>query len=211
MVPRCRADAGCSAERERQRLRRSASCEPRARSEWGWGPRAVSRRDRHAESKKRKCPAREAQEAARTRQGLLSDQEQALSLGERVGRHRAQVRVRRPPPQEARLPPPVGGPDQRRRARERPDLRPADRRPQGGGQSDRSQEPRGSRGHRARRRSRGSPRWRPTPSRQPAKRAGRRRGAKAAASEARGVELEFEARCSSTEVRQTASLEARDP
>ena len=30
------------------------------------------------------------------------------------------LRLRRPPPQEARLPPPVGGPHQRRRARARP-------------------------------------------------------------------------------------------
>ena len=80
----------------------------------------------HAESKKRKRPPGEAQEAAQPRQRLLPDQEQALSLGERVGRHGAQVCVRRPPPQEARLPPPVGDADQRRRARERSHLRPAD-------------------------------------------------------------------------------------
>ena len=38
-----------------------------------------------------------------------------------------QVRLRRPQAQEARLPPPVGRPHQRGRARERPDLRAADR------------------------------------------------------------------------------------
>ena len=73
---------------------------------------------------------------------VLPDQEQAVSLRQGVGRHGAQVRVRRPPPQEARLPPPVGHAHQRRGARERADLRSAHRRPEGGGQHDRPEDPR---------------------------------------------------------------------
>ena len=57
----------------------------------------------HAESQTRNSPPRQAQEAARPRQGLLPDQEQAVSRRQGSGRHGAQVRLRRPPEQEARF------------------------------------------------------------------------------------------------------------
>ena len=56
-----------------------------------------------------------------------------------------EVRVRRPPPQEARLPPAVGRPHQRRRARARPDVRPADQRLEERRRHARPQEPVGAR------------------------------------------------------------------
>src|SRR5262245_38134649 len=94
-------------------------------------------RTEHAKSKKRKCPAREAQEAALACEGLLSDEEQALSLRKRVGRYGAQVRVRRTASQEARLPPAVGDSDQRGGPRAWPHLRSVDRGAEGGGESHR--------------------------------------------------------------------------
>src|SRR5260221_10325193 len=64
----------------------------------------------NAACKTRNSPAGEAQETADARQGLLRQQEQAVSCGERVGRHRAEVRPRGPPPQEGRLPSAVDHP-----------------------------------------------------------------------------------------------------
>ena len=91
--------------------------------------------------KTRNGPPRQAQETAWPGEGLLRQQEQAVSRRERVGRHRAEVCVRRPPPQEARLPPAVGHPHQRGRARERPHLRPVDQRPEERRRHARPQEP----------------------------------------------------------------------
>ena len=71
---------------------------------------------------------------------VLSDQEQALSPGERVGRHGAQVRLRRPQEQEARVPTAVGRPHQCGGARARAHLLAADSRPQGRRQRARSQD-----------------------------------------------------------------------
>ena len=84
--------------------------------------------------------AGEAEEAARACQGLLREQEQAVSRGKRIGRYGAQVCVRRPPPQEARLPDAVDRPHQRRRARARPHLRPVHGGAQGGGHDARSED-----------------------------------------------------------------------
>ena len=50
----------------------------------------------NAASQTRNRSAGQAEEAARPRQGLLPDQEQAVSRRERGGRHGAEVRVRRP-------------------------------------------------------------------------------------------------------------------
>src|SRR5262249_20307323 len=86
------------------------------------------------------------EEASCSCERLLPEQEQALSRRERVGRHGAEVRVRRPPKKEARLPPPVGDADQCGGSRAWTHLWPADRGPEGGGQHARSQEPRGARG-----------------------------------------------------------------
>ena len=97
--------------------------------------------------------ARQAQEAAGACEGLLPDQEQALPRRERSGRHGAQVRLRRPPPQEARLPAPVGRPHQRRGARARPHLRPAHQRPEGRRRRARSQDAGRPGGRRSPRRS----------------------------------------------------------
>src|SRR6185295_12195262 len=102
--------------------------------------------DYDATGKARDGPARQEEEAAWTGEGLLRQQEQALSRGERVGRHGAEVRVRRPPPQEARFPPPVGGAYQRRGTRERPHLWPVDQRAEKRRGDARSQEPVGARG-----------------------------------------------------------------
>src|SRR5215510_6270703 len=86
--------------------------------------------DRNAPRKTRNGPTRQAEEAAWAGEGLLRQQEQAVSRRERVGRYRAEVRVRRPPPEEARLPPPVGRANQCRGARARADVRPDDPRPE---------------------------------------------------------------------------------
>ena len=52
--------------------------------------------------------------------GFFQTKSKLYRVGQGVGRHGAQVRLRRPPPQEARLPPAVDRPHQRRRARARP-------------------------------------------------------------------------------------------
>ena len=72
--------------------------------------------------------------------GLLPDQEQAVSPGQRVGRYRRQVRVRRTQEQEARLPAPLDRADQRGRPRERAHLLAADARTQGCWQHPRSED-----------------------------------------------------------------------
>src|SRR5262249_20065386 len=66
--------------------------------------------------------------------------------GEGVRRYGAQIRVRRPPPQEARFPPPVGDSYQRGRKTARADLRAADPRSEARRRGARSQEPLGA-GH----------------------------------------------------------------
>ncbi len=99
-------------------------------------------RDRNAPRQERNRSPRQAQEAAEARQGVLRHQEQAVPGRPGSGRQGAQLRLRRPPAQEARLPPPVGRPDQRRRPRQWAELRPADQRTQGRRRRARPEEPR---------------------------------------------------------------------
>ena len=84
---------------------------------------------------------RQAQEAAEAREGVLPDQEQAVSGRAGSGRQGAQLRLLGPAPQEARFPPRVGRAHQRRRAAARAELRPAHQRPEGRRRRARSQEP----------------------------------------------------------------------
>src|SRR3954467_8540699 len=84
----------------------------------------------NAESEAWKCSASEAEEAAQPYERHVRQQEQAVSRRERVGGYRAQVRLRRPPEQEAGLPPLVDRPDQRRGTRARAHVSRADRGPQ---------------------------------------------------------------------------------
>ena len=72
-------------------------------------------------------------------QGLLPHQEQALPLGQGGDRPRGQLRLRGPQAQEARLPPALDHPHQRRRARPRHLLQPVHRGPEAGGRRPRPQ------------------------------------------------------------------------